>query len=124
MNIWNAFFVCLPLFFLPHPAAASTFCLAGNGMAPQCIYDDAALCRQAASESTSVGCIVNPDSTLSYNGGSTYCVVGSDLMAECLYVDRNQCRAVASQRRAVCVSRDSRAGDENNPYRYDPRVQN
>jgi hypothetical protein len=91
-------------------------------MAPQCIYDDIKVCREAVS-SRDTSCIVNPQATLNYSGGARYCRVTSYLSAECIFNDREQCRKEASLRGEICMDRVAME-DETNPYRYDERIQN
>ncbi len=107
---------------LAHSAQAATFCVGGAGYPPQCLYDDIALCRQAASP-PSTSCIINPEVTLSYIGGGRYCTVGSERVAQCLYVDRALCNSEATRRGVVCFDRDA-VSDDINPFRYDSRIQN
>jgi len=104
------------------PAVAGTFCVAGSAMTPQCFYEDVQGCTRA-SDPPSTYCMVNPDAYLSYVGGGRYCTVGSERVAQCLYTDRSQCNSEASRTRSLCLDRDGMT-DENNPYRYDNRVQN
>lgn len=102
-------------------AQAAPFCIAGMGMPLQCIYDDIKVCRMAIS-SPQHNCIANPDAVLSYSGGARYCRVTSYLSAECIFTDRAQCRKEASLHDNICLDRMSMK-DENNPYRFDDRIQ-
>jgi hypothetical protein len=102
--------------------AAGTFCIGGFGMPPQCIYDDVVSCLHAA-DPPNTACLINNDAVLSYIGGSRYCTVGSERVAQCFYVDRQQCNTEATRVRRICVDSLGQT-DENNPFRYDNRVQN
>ena len=109
------------LFITAIPANAANFCLVGPATPMQCIYDDAAVCRQA-SRPPETSCATNPDAVLNYSGNSRYCTVSSNLAVSCIYIDRSQCNEEASRRREVCIDRIG-MNDKNNPYRDDPRVQ-
>lgn len=105
----------------PGVATAGTFCIGGTGVPPQCIYDDVVSCLRAARSPLS--CLINNEAVLSYIGGSRYCTVGSERVAQCFYVDRQQCNTEATRVRRICVDSLGQT-DENNPFRYDNRVQN
>jgi len=116
-------FIISALFLIiPSGAQASTFCVAGAGMANQCLYDDVASCRQAASP-PATACVINSEADLIYYGGSRYCTVGSDRVASCLYADRGQCNRDADNGAGVCIDREAMA-DDINPFRFDNRLQN
>lgn len=118
----TAIFIVFLVLAGPLPAMASPFCVGGAGIAPQCLYDDAVLCKKAA-HPPNTSCVVNPDATLSYVGGANYCLVQSSLLAQCLFVDRNQCNGEARKSHGVCIDRRS-VKDDNNPFKFDNRVQN
>ena len=103
-------------------ASAGTFCVAGVGMPPQCLYEDVESCeRDAVSQDTS--CTINPESDLMFYGSSRYCTVQADRLAQCMYADRNQCSKEASRNNAICIDRET-IKDDINPFRYDNRIQN
>jgi hypothetical protein len=106
---------------LPYPALASNFCLAAAGLPPQCIYADPQSCERART-GPEQGCLVNPETSLRSSGGAPYCVVSADLVAQCIHYDRSACSAQATRSNAVCTERQS--ANDNNPYRYDQRLQN
>lgn len=117
-----AFFLFLSLMLLATDARAASFCVAGLGLSPQCLFDDIKTCRKAVN-TRDTSCIVNPAAVLSYSGGARYCRVTSYLSAECIFIDRAQCNKEAAAIQAICIDRMS-MNDENNPYRYDDRIQN
>lgn len=101
---------------------AGSFCLGGPGVAPQCIYDDINTCKKNA-DPPNTNCFVNGSSDLNQQGNAPYCLVTSQRIAECIYVDRGQCNMEASRKGGIC--RDNTGNDsEENPYRYDTRIQN
>lgn len=102
-------------------AFAANFCVAGAGIAPQCLYDDADVCIKAA-DPPNTYCSVNQDAILNYSGNSRYCAVSSNQAVECIYIDRNQCNEEAQRRRGICIDRVG-MNDKHNPYKFDPRVQ-
>jgi hypothetical protein len=102
-------------------AVAGTFCLAGQAISPQCIYDDVESCSRA-SNPPSTSCIINSDSYFTFTGNSTYCVVSSSAVAQCLYVDRGQCNDEAAKSKGICVDKIN-ISESSDPYRFDPRVQ-
>lgn len=113
------------VFFLgisPWKAEAAQFCVGGAGISEQCLYDDAAQCLKAT-DPPNTYCTVNADAVLNYSGSSRYCVVSSLNTAECLYTDRTQCNNESAARRGICIDRVVMK-DKNNPYRFDPRIQN
>lgn len=113
-------FVCTFLAIISS-AEAAKFCVAGAGLSPQCIYDDAQVCMRAA-DPPNTSCSVNPDAALSYSGNNRYCTVSSNQAVLCIYTDRNQCNDEASRRREICIDRIG-MNEKNNPYKNDPRVQ-
>lgn len=121
----NRVLATIALFLLPalvaHPSFAGSFCLGGQGVAPQCLYDDIETCNKNANP-PNTNCFVNSEATLNQQGNSPYCVVTSQLIAECIYVDRSQCNDEAARKGGIC--RDNTGNDtEENPYRYDTRIQ-
>jgi hypothetical protein len=103
--------------------SAATFCVVGNGLQPQCLYDDAASCNRNA-DSPNFICTVNPEAQLTYIGGQKYCIVDSNRVAQCLYDDHARCDNDARERNFVCVDHQAIEKDNINPFRYDPRSQN
>lgn len=109
---------CIVAFSLP--AKAGTFCVVGQAVTPQCLYEDVASCTAATS--TNTYCDINPDARIMYYGSQPYCIVGSDRIAQCLYIDRGQCNSEAGKARAICTERAQDSNDIS-PYRYDNRIQ-
>lgn len=109
------------LFLDTSQASAASFCLAGPGLSPQCIYDDVGTCKRAA-RPPSTDCFANEEVKLMQHGNAEYCLVTSQRVAECIYSDRGQCNAQALKQNAVCKSNTDNDIKEN-PYRYDTRVQ-
>jgi hypothetical protein len=107
---------------------AASFCMVGQGMPPQCYYDDIAACQQAANSPGNY-CEISPDAQVMYFGDARYCTVRSDRVAQCLYVDRNACNAEAARTQAICFDRISIGKDKDtkeknpDPFRYDNRIQ-
>lgn len=105
----------------PQAAQAARFCMAGIGFPPQCIYDDIETCRRAI-QPPNTSCIVNPEMQPALYGNSDYCLVTSQGISECIYTDRGQCNIEARRKDALCMD-NTRQNFEQNPYRYDTRVQ-
>lgn len=106
----------------PSAAKAGTFCIAGAGLEPQCYYDDIRSCRRA-SDPPNTACVVSPQAYLTYAGGARYCTVDESAQAQCYYADRSECSTEADRARKLCIDRQlMHAG--NDPFRYDPRIQN
>jgi hypothetical protein len=113
----------LALIFTLTPALvnAGTFCVAGPGLTPQCLYEDITTCQRAATSSAQ-GCVVNPQAALHLSGQQPYCVVNAQRVGLCNYTDRSQCSAEAARAGSICTERI--IAGEANPYRYDLRLQN
>lgn len=114
------YILILAIFFSFGEVKAATFCLVGQGISPQCLYEDVTSC--SAASTTNTYCDVNPEARIMYYGSQRYCVVGSDRLAQCMYVDRNECSSQAGRARAICIERSQEQNDIN-PYRYDNRIQ-
>jgi hypothetical protein len=106
----------------PGSARASTFCVAGAAMPPQCLYEDVRGCVKAAAPPNTF-CTINPEVGLIYYGSQRYCTVQSDRLAQCMFVDRSQCNQEAYRNGAICIDREE-IKDDLNPFRYDQRIQN
>lgn len=102
-------------------AAAAAFCVVGQDIPPQCLYDDITTCNAASSPPTTY-CDVNPATYLKYFGSQRYCAVNSELQAQCLYNSRILCEGALGGQAVICIDRGEKP-DEINPYRYDPRTQ-
>ena len=105
----------------PRAAAAATFCVVGEAIPPQCLYDDVDSCN-AAAVGASTHCDINPDVRLMAYGSQPYCIVGSDRQEQCLYIDRAHCNADAGKAHAICIERAPDRADVS-PFRYDNRIQ-
>ena len=100
---------------------AASFCVVGQAIPPQCMYDDIKTC-DAASSPPSTYCDVNPETTLKYYGSQRYCAVDSHLQAQCIYNSRTLCQGTLNGQSVICIDRGEKP-DEFNPYRYDRRTQ-
>jgi len=114
------YIIGLALFAMSGAANAATFCLVGQGINPQCLYEDVSSCSAASTSNTY--CDVNPEVRIMYYGSQTYCVIGSNRLAQCMYVDRSQCNSDAIKSGSICIVRTPDEQDTN-PYRYDNRIQ-
>jgi hypothetical protein len=103
-------------------ALAAAFCVVGEDIPPQCMYDDIITCNAAAGASPNTYCDVNPAATLKYFGSQRYCAVNAELQAQCLYNSRILCQGTLNGQPAICIDRGEKP-DEITPYRYDPRTQ-
>ena len=102
-------------------AQAASFCVVGQAIPPQCMYDDIKTC-DAASSPPSTYCDVNPETHLKYFGSQRYCAVDSHLQAQCLYNSYLLCQGTLNGQSVICIDRGEKP-DEINPYRYDRRTQ-
>lgn len=83
-------------------AAAAPFCLQNQGMTPQCIYYDAALCQHEA-QRQNAECGINKKEVKIRGGTGQYCMVTSALVTVCHYQDRNSCVADAQRQHGACT---------------------
>jgi hypothetical protein len=102
-------------------AHASPFCVQlQGGIAPECIYDDAVLCRQRADQLSGL-CVANPKEFKTLTGIGKYCLVDSNRISQCNYTDRSTCATDAQRAGGVCLDATGSTLDQN-PYEKDPNV--
>jgi hypothetical protein len=110
---------CIPLLGAAHSAAAAPFCVQITGIAPECLYDDAALCRLRANQLKGL-CVANPDELRIVTGNQRYCLVSGDRASLCQYADRQTCeRDAAREGQAACID-NVPAGGPGDPFRTEP----
>ena len=102
-------------------AHAASFCVVGQAIPPQCMYDDIRTCN-ASSSPPETYCDVNPATYLKYYGSQRYCAVDSNLQAQCIYNSRTLCQGTLNGQPVICIDRGEKP-DEIDPYRYDRRTQ-
>lgn len=88
-------------------ALAAPFCLQNQGMTPQCIYYDPAICQRDA-QKQNAECGVNPRESKPMNGSGQYCLVMSGGISFCEYQDYDSCQAEARRRNAACTGAPTR----------------
>ena len=99
------------------PAGASPFCVGTQAVPPQCIYADAASCRQRA---TQMGGNCTPNAAEWHIGAGPghYCLLTSSRSVSCIYADAGTCEADAHQQQGVCVQSPNRPDSPPpDPYR-------
>lgn len=111
----------LASFLATKTAAAASFCVVGQAVPPQCMYDDIATCN-AASSPPNTYCDVNPTTYLKYFGSQRYCAVDSNLLAQCIYNSSTLCQGTLNGQSVICIDRGEKP-DELSPYRYDKRTE-
>jgi hypothetical protein len=102
-------------------AQAAAFCLVGNTITPQCVYETASQCA-AAAENPGIGCVPNPNEQQQFFGTGRYCVATEQRIEYCLFSDYQSCNSDAQHRRGICYDRDSIG--PNDPFRFDTRPRN
>lgn len=83
-------------------AMAAPFCLQSQGITPQCIYYDAALCQRDA-QHQNAECAINKSEVKIRGGTGQYCMVTSSLVTVCHYQDRDSCVADAKRQNGACT---------------------
>ncbi len=102
---------------VPLTAVAAPFCVQTQAVPPQCIFYDAALCNQRATQLGGL-CSVNAKEVRVSAGLGHYCLITSSLVSSCIYADRNDCQRDALQQRGACVDTPSRPeSPAPDPYR-------
>lgn len=105
---------------LPGAVIAAPFCLTIQGIAPQCIYDDPASCKQRAAQLSGI-CTVNVDEVTSHTGAEKFCSVDATRIPQCIYADRTGCDNV-QQAGSICVYNtfQQNKDDVADPFAADP----
>ena len=85
----------------PRKSEAAPFCLSTLGIAPQCLYYDADICRRDALKQGG-SCEPNPEETRVGYGSGQYCLVISQGASLCSYFDRDSCEIDARRQHGAC----------------------
>jgi hypothetical protein len=101
------------------PAAAAPFCTQVTGIAPECMYADAAECRNRAAQLKG-RCVVNPVDYHIVTGNARYCLVSGDRAALCMYEDYQSCDHDAGRTgQAACLDNVPR-NEPKDAFRTEP----
>ncbi len=87
---------------VPQPAGAAPFCIAQQGMTPQCMYYDARDCEREAKRQN-MYCSANAKELKVRTGTGQYCLVTSVGTSLCVYPDRTTCSNDATRQHGICT---------------------
>ncbi len=103
---------------LPRPVNAAPFCVAIQGVPPECLYFDTNECKKRANELSGV-CTVNPADFVLSKGDGRFCLVNSMRLSQCIYPDRATCDNAAGTANGICVD-NTKVGVQPNPFANNP----